>query len=157
MAEHPSSQQMLARILAAVSVTLSIPLVQIEAAAAQHLLYVASPGIRNYVEYGGVGILVFDIANGHRFVKRIPTFPAVEGKEPENVKGIVASARTGRLYVSTPQRLAAFDLGTDRMLWNRTYEGGCDRMAISPNGKLLYVPSFEGPHWTVVDGKSGDV
>ncbi len=123
----------------------------------KRLLYVASPGIRNYVEYGGVGVLVYDIANGHRFVKRIPTFAAVEGKEPENVKGIAASARTGRLYVSTPQRLAAFDLGTDRMLWNRTYEGGCDRMAISPDGKLLYVPSFEGPHWTVVDGKSGDV
>jgi DNA-binding beta-propeller fold protein YncE len=123
----------------------------------KRLLYVASPGIRNYVEYGGVGVLVYDIANGHRFVKRIPTFPAVEGKEPENVKGIVASARTGRFYVSTPQRLAAFDLGTERMLWNRAYEGGCDRMAISPDGKLLYVPSFEGPHWTVVDGKSGDV
>src|SRR5690242_19631666 len=93
----------------------------------RRLLYVASPGIRNYVEYGGVGVLVFDIANGHRFVKRIPTFPDVLGKEPENVKGIVASARTGRLYVSTPQRLGAFDLVTERMVWSRTYEGGCDR------------------------------
>ena len=25
------------------------------------LLYVASPGVRNYVEYGGVGVLVYDI------------------------------------------------------------------------------------------------
>ena len=123
----------------------------------RRLLYVASPGVRNYVEYGGVGLLVFDIANGHRFVKRIPTFPEVAGKEPENVKGIVASARTGRLYVSTPQRLGAFDLVTERMLWSRTYEGGCDRMAISPDGKQLYVPSFEGPHWTVVDGATGNV
>jgi DNA-binding beta-propeller fold protein YncE len=123
----------------------------------RRLLYVASPGIRNYVEYGGVGVLVFDIANGHRFVKRIPTFPEVLGKEPENVKGIVASARTGRLYVSTPQRLGAFDLVTERMVWSRTYEGGCDRMAISPDGKQLYVPSFEGPHWTVVDGATGNV
>ena len=123
----------------------------------RRLLYVASPGVRNYVEYGGVGLLVFDIANGHRFVKRIPTFPEVAGKEPENVKGIVASARTGRLYVSTPQRLGAFDLVTERMLWSRTYEGGCDRMAISPDGKQLFVPSFEGPHWTVVDGATGNV
>src|SRR6476659_207349 len=66
----------------------------------KRLLYVASPGIRNYVEYGGVGLLVFDIANGHRFVKRIPTFPETPGQEPENVKGIVASARTGGVYVS---------------------------------------------------------
>ncbi len=28
------------------------------------LLYVATPGIRNYVEYGGVGVLVFDADNG---------------------------------------------------------------------------------------------
>jgi DNA-binding beta-propeller fold protein YncE len=123
----------------------------------RRLLYVASPGIRNYVEYGGVGLLVFDITNGHRFVKRIPTFPEVLGQEPENVKGIVASARTGRLYVSTPQRLGAFDLVTERMVWSRTYEGGCDRMAISPDGRQLYVPSFEGPHWTVVDGATGNV
>jgi DNA-binding beta-propeller fold protein YncE len=123
----------------------------------RRLLYVAVPGIRNYVEHGGVGLLVFDIANGHRFVRRIPTFPVELGKEPENVKGVVASARTGRLYVSTPQRLGAFDLVTDRMLWSRTYEGGCDRMAISPDGKQLYVPSFEGPHWTVVDGATGNV
>ena len=43
------------------------------------------------------------------------------------------------------------------MLWDKTYEGGCDRMAISPDGKILYVPSFEGPHWHVVDAATGDV
>jgi hypothetical protein len=42
------------------------------------LLYVASPGIRNYVEYGGVGILVFDIDNGYKFVRRIPTWDVPE-------------------------------------------------------------------------------
>src|SRR5262249_4602262 len=41
--------------------------------AAQRLLYVAVPGIRNYLEYGGHGLLVFDIDRGHRFVRRIPT------------------------------------------------------------------------------------
>jgi len=39
----------------------------------KHLLYVASPGIRNYQEYGGVGVLVFDIDGAFRFVKRLPT------------------------------------------------------------------------------------
>src|SRR5262249_32647377 len=97
-------------------------------------LYVAVPGIRNYVEYGGVGILVYDVDAGYRFVKRLPTFDLAAGEAPENVKGIAASARTGRLYVTTPRRLAAFDLVTGKMLWNRTYEGGCDRMALSPDG-----------------------
>lgn len=123
----------------------------------RHLLYVAVPGIRNYVEHGGVGILVFDIARGHRFVRRIPTFELKDGEAPENIKGIAASAKTGRLYLSTPQRLVALDLKTDRIVWNRTYEGGCDRMAIAPDGKILYVPSFEGPHWHVIDAENGEV
>jgi DNA-binding beta-propeller fold protein YncE len=122
----------------------------------RHFLYVASPGIRNYVEYGGVGVLVFDMDAGYRFVKRIPTFAVPAGLAAENVKGIAASAATSRLYVTTPKRLAAIDLVTEKMLWNREYEMGCDRMAISPDGRLLYVPSFEGPHWRVVDGATGD-
>jgi DNA-binding beta-propeller fold protein YncE len=125
--------------------------------AERSLLYVATPGIRNYVEYGGIGLLVYDVASGYKLVKRIPTFEVVEGKPPENVKGIAASAATGLVYISTPQRLAAFDLATEKMAWSRTYEGGCDRMALSPDGRVLYVPSFEGPHWTVVDARTGDV
>jgi hypothetical protein len=123
----------------------------------QHLLYVASPGIRNYVEYGGVGILVFDMAKDHRFVKRIPTWDVPEGKPAENVKGVAANARTARIYVSTPKRVAAFDLLTEKKVWEKEYEGGCDRMALSPDGKVLYVPSFEGPHWHVVDALTGEV
>jgi hypothetical protein len=78
----------------------------------QHLLYVASPGIRNYVEYGGVGILVFDIDNGYKFVRRIPTWTVPPGKTPENVKGIAASAATGRVYVTSLTRMIAIDAVT---------------------------------------------
>src|SRR5215510_11029593 len=127
------------------------------AAEEKHLLYVASPGIRNYVEFGGVGILVYDIAAGHKFVKRIPTWDTPEGKPAENVKGVVANAKTARIYVSTPKRVACFDLITEKKVWDKEYEGGCDRMALSPDGKTMYVPSFEGPHWLVVDAMNGDV
>jgi DNA-binding beta-propeller fold protein YncE len=126
-------------------------------AAERHYLYVAEPGIRNYVEYGGIGVLVFDIDHGYRFVKRIPTWDTPAGKEPENVKGIAASASTGRLYVTTFTRMGAFDISTGKKIWDRAYEGGCDRMAISPDGKILYVPSFESAHWNVVDAGTGDV
>src|SRR5689334_17767946 len=61
--------------------------------AGKHFLYVATPGIRNYLEYGGIGVLVFDIAKGYQFVKRIPTWTIPAGQEAENVKGIAASAR----------------------------------------------------------------
>ena len=123
----------------------------------QRRLYVASPGIRNYVEFGGVGVLVYDIDAGHKFVKRIPTFPEVPGQPAENVKGIAANARTGRLYVSTIRRVVAIDLVTEQRVWERSYEGGSDRMALSPDGRILYIPSLEGPHWHVVDAATGDV
>ena len=120
-------------------------------------LYVAEPGIRNYVEYGGVGVLVFDMDAGYRFVRRIPTFEVRRARSPTTSKGLPPTLGTGRLYVSTIKRMAAFDLATDKVVWNRAYEGGCDRLAVSPDGTLLYVPSFEGPHWHVIDAKTGNV
>src|SRR5579862_6400453 len=137
---------MAAPVLLASLVALKSP-APLPAAAEQHLLYVASPGTRNYVEYGGVGILVFDIDHGYKFVKRIPTWKTPEGKEPENVKGIAASAQTGRVYVTSLNRMIAIDAVTGRTIWDKTYEGGCDRMAISPDGKILFVPQLEGPAW----------
>lgn len=127
------------------------------AAEQRRLLYVAVPGIRNYLEYGGHGVLVFDIDQGHKFVRRIPTGGLNDQKVPDNVKGIAASARTGKLYITTIRTLQCLDLRTDKLLWERTYEGGCDRMAISPDGSHLYVPSFEKEHWHVVDGATGRV
>ncbi len=56
----------------------------------RHLLYVATPGIRDYLQFGGAGILIFDMDHGHRFVKRIST-PASQLAKPENVKGICAT------------------------------------------------------------------
>lgn len=123
----------------------------------RRFLYVAAPGIRNYVEHGGIGILVFDIDAGYRFVRRIPTFDVPTGGAPENIKGIAAHAGTSRLYITTPLRVAAFDLATDRLVWNRQYPGGADRLALSPDGRLLYVPSFEGPHWHAIDAATGDI
>jgi DNA-binding beta-propeller fold protein YncE len=130
---------------------------RVSGASEQHFLYVATPGIRNYVEYGGIGLIVYDMDQGHRFVKRTPTFDVPAGEPPENVKGIAAHAKTGRVYISTPKRLGAFDLTTGRRIWVRDYEGGADRLALSPDGTIIYLPSFEGPHWHAIDALSGDV
>jgi DNA-binding beta-propeller fold protein YncE len=46
---------------------------------------------------------------------------------------------------------------TDKILWERAYEGGCDRLAVSPDGKVMYLPSLEKAHWHVVDAISGEV
>lgn len=122
----------------------------------RHYLYVVAPGVRNYVELGGAGILVFDMDNGHKFVKRIAT-PASKEVKPENIKGVCANALTKKLYFTTLRKLYCVDLATEKTLWEKTLPGGCDRMSITPDGKVLYVPSLEGPIWNVVDGATGDI
>src|SRR3954447_1870971 len=82
----------------------------------KHLLYVANPGIRNYVEHGGVGITIFDIEDGYKFVRRIPTWDVPDGQKPENVKGVAASAKTGRIFVTTINRMMALDAVSGKKL-----------------------------------------
>src|SRR5438105_3170083 len=81
--------------------------------AIQRRLYVTEPGIRNELEYGGAGILVFDIDKDHAFMKRIETSASRETK-PENVKGVCACAATQRLYFTTLERLYCFDLAAEK-------------------------------------------
>jgi len=128
-----------------------------EPAAERHFLYVATPGVRNYLEYGGHGLLVFDRDDGHRFVKRIATAGLDEQGAPLNVKGICANAATGRVYISTLRQLQCLDLMSEELLWQREYDGGCDRMALTPDGRHIFLPSLEGPRWNVVDAATGDV
>lgn len=61
-------------------------------------LYVAVPGIRDYLGYGGHGILVFDIDNNHKFVKRIPIRGFHTDGKPSNVKGIAVSIPLNSIY-----------------------------------------------------------
>jgi DNA-binding beta-propeller fold protein YncE len=94
--------------------------------------------------------------DNHKFVKRIAT-PESDAKHPDNMKGICACAATKRLYFSTPKKLYCLDLVTENTLWARELPLGCDRMAITPDGKILYVPSFEKDTWNVVDAGTGDL
>jgi hypothetical protein len=84
----------------------------------------------------GKGILVFDIDNGHRLVRRIP----IEFKE--GLRGFCGNVKRHAVYYSTTnRRLGAVDLETDKILWERQYDLGCDRACITPDGRRLYVPS----------------
>lgn len=105
-------------------------------------------------------IAVYDIDAGHRLLKTIPTVSGVH-----NIRGVAASAATGRLYVAYSKSggvgmIYCLDLATDRILWNRAVAPGVDRLAIAPDGKLLYVPTGEDnteDHINIVDAASGDV
>ena len=71
-------------------------------------------------------------------------------------KGSAVTLGRGRIYVSTIKHLICIDLHTDKVLWERQYEFGCDRMSMSPDGKIIYQPSFENDFWYVLDAKSGE-
>jgi hypothetical protein len=104
-------------------------------------------------------ISVYDIDAGHRLVRTIAT---VEGVA--DVRGVAASAVTGRLYVaylnaSGVGMVYSLDLYSNRVLWNRAIPPGIDRLAIRPDGRLLYVPTFElgsAAFINIVDAGSGD-
>jgi DNA-binding beta-propeller fold protein YncE len=133
----------------------------------QRFLYAALPGVGggNNLAYGGAGILVFDIDHGHKFVKRVAMqtalpLPASTNGRPvapqESIKGIAAHGPSARLYVSTNRRVAAFDLATDKLVWEQRYEErGTDRIALSPDGTTIYAPELGAPKWVVADARTG--
>ncbi|MDB5306793.1 MAG: Surface antigen [Gemmataceae bacterium] len=123
---------------------------------ASRLLYVVCPGIRDYLEFGGAGVLGFDVDNGHKFVKRIETTASRAGK-PRNIKGVTASPATKRLHFTTPEALYCVDLVTGKTEWGTELANGCDRLAATPDGKTLFVPSFEKDTWNVVEAATGKV
>ena len=120
-------------------------------------LYVVVPGIRDYLEYGGHGILVYDITDNYKLVKRIPTGGLKENGTPSNVKGVAVSLSTNSIYITTLEALQRIDLATEKIVWEKKYEGGCDRLSISPDGKTIYLPTLEKEHWNVVNAETGEV
>jgi DNA-binding beta-propeller fold protein YncE len=123
--------------------------------AAARSLYVVSQAA---ADRGSVSI--YDIEAGHRLVKTIGTVPNVG-----DVRGVAVSAVTGKLYVAYQDVAGAgmvysLNIYDDTILWNKAVSPGVDRLAINPNGELLYVPTWEGgsaDYINVVDANTGDV
>ena len=105
-------------------------------------------------------ISVYDIDAGYRLVKTIKTVPNVG-----DVRGVAVSAITGKLYVayqdvSGTGMVYCLNVYDDTILWNRAISPGVDRLAINPDGKLLYVPTWEGgsaDYINVLDANTGGV
>jgi DNA-binding beta-propeller fold protein YncE len=152
--QHESARRLSLAALVVVGLTCSCPAAV--RAEVQRRLYVVTPGIRNYLEFGGAGILVYDIDAGYKLLRRIETTASREA-EPNNIKGVCACAATRRLYFTTTKKLYAVDLVSEETLWERELPKGCDRPSITPDGKLIYVPSFEKDLWNVVEAGQGTV
>lgn len=132
-----------------------INVVTLHAQPLKRYLYVTEPGIRNYLEYGGHGILVYDMDKNYALVKRITSGSLDSTGHPSNVKGVCASLATQCIYVSTIKSLMCINLQTEKMVWEKTFSRGCDRMAISNDGLTIFQPSFENDRWYVIDARTG--
>ena len=105
-------------------------------------------------------VRVYDINSAHASVKTLSVFPG-----QCDARGIAVAAPTHRLYTmfnsSGQGHVACVDLLTDKVLWDHVIYQAVDRGDVTPDGKTLYVPSYEGlsnsPYEFVVDAITGNV
>lgn len=105
---------------------------------------------------------VYDIDHGHRLVQQIK-LPQVE-----TARGVAMSPKTRRIYVSYGGQggdsgngsIVAYDLLRNRVAWQKSYNTGVDSIAITPNGKTIYMPVGEHSGkgtWEILDATTGDI
>jgi DNA-binding beta-propeller fold protein YncE len=123
----------------------------------RQLLYVTLPGTLEAAGWrNGLGIVVLDVNDDYRFVKRIPTIDIPASMSPEQVAGVAASPATNMIYLAYRGRLAAFDLATEKLVWVQTYDGKCcERPEITSDGGTIVVGSDLQDYWYVVDAATG--
>ena len=129
------------------------------APAQKELIYVALPGtLEGSWDQNGNGLVVLDACNNYSFVKRIATWDVPASRWPEQVAGVTASPVTQMIYVATRGRLGAWDLTTEKKVWENAYDGQCcERPQISPDGKFMYVGSDLKDFWYVVNPMTGEL
>jgi hypothetical protein len=118
--------------------------------ATHHYEYVFVPG----------WIYVYDIDNGHAFVKTI-SVPTTAGP-----RGQAVSPSDGMLYISYGGdggkygngSMLQYNLIRDSIGWVKNYSHGIDSHAITPDGKTIYMPdgelSLDGK-WYIVNASDG--
>jgi DNA-binding beta-propeller fold protein YncE len=123
----------------------------------RHLIYVTEPGsLERPAWLNGVGIVVLDANDNYRFVKRIPVWEYAASMSPEQVSGVAASPVTNYIYVAARGRIAAVDLGTDKLVWSVTLDGKCcERPQVTPDGKIVVVGADLQDYWYELDAKTG--
>ena len=122
----------------------------------QRLLYMSMPDGAQKEGRSKAGILIFDIDNGHKFVRRID-MPIFE----EGLRGFAGNLKNHSVYYSsTNHRLGRFDIESEETVWESVFDAGCDRSSVTLDGKKIYVPTGwwykgEDSGFLVVDGETG--
>lgn len=121
-------------------------------------LYMSTPDGAQEEGRSGAGIMIFDIDDGHKFVRRID-IPIFE----EGLRGFTGNLKTHCVYYSTTnRRVGCFDLEKEEVVWEQTYDAGADRSSVTPDGKKVYVPTGwwykgEDSGLLVLDGANGNL
>jgi hypothetical protein len=102
---------------------------------------------------------VYDIDHHHVEVRVIRLFECCA-----DVRGITAAVPTHRLYVmynrNSQGHVASIDLMSDEVIWDRVLHiPGVDRGNVTPDGRTLYLPTWEGDpgsaYELVIDAETG--
>ena len=125
----------------------------------KELIYVCLPGtLEGSWDENGNGIVVLDAANNYKFIKRIPTWFVPASSFPMQVSGVDASPATNMIYVAARGRMCAIDLQTEKMVWDKDYDGqGFERPQVAPDGSFMYVGSNLRDFWYVVNPMTGEL
>ena len=140
------------------SIFLSIASLAFGQSQTKRYLYLSTPDGAQEEGRSGNGILIFDIDDGHKLVRRIevPSFQ-------DGLRGFAGNLKAHSVYYSTTnRRLGRFDIETDKVVWEKVYEAGCDRSSITLDGKKIYVPTgwwYSGADsgLLVVNGDNGEL
>jgi DNA-binding beta-propeller fold protein YncE len=125
--------------------------------AVRRYLYAATPDGAQMESASGMGLLVFDIDNGFKFVRRIGGLKLQGG-----TRGLTGSTDSRALFYSTTDRgMGRFDLETEKVVWEKQFTGGCDRSSVLPDGSKVFAPTgwweqTDNGGFVVIDGKTGE-
>jgi DNA-binding beta-propeller fold protein YncE len=117
--------------------------------ATRHFEYVFAAG----------GIEVYDIDHHNRYLGQI-AFPSLP------VRGLAADPATATLFVAYggsggsagTGSMLAYNLVSGQTLWQRAYPTGVDNIALSPNGRKIYMAvgeSSDSSTWEIIDPATG--
>jgi DNA-binding beta-propeller fold protein YncE len=107
------------------------------------------------------GIQVYDIDHRNGYLGRI-AFASLP------IRGLVADPATATLFVAYggpggsagTGSMLAYDLVSGRTLWRRDYPTGVDNIAITPNGRKIYMAVGEASNsstWEIVNAANGRI
>ena len=120
-------------------------------------LYAATPDGAQMESASGMGLLVFDIDDGFKFVRRIQGLKLQGG-----TRGLTGSTEARALFYSTTDRgMGRFDLEAEKVVWEKQFTGGCDRSSALPDGSKVFAPTgwweqTDNGGFVVIDGKTGE-